>query len=231
MIKKLENVFITGDLHLGDVIFKDEDNLIKIIKENKFSCLVFGGDTFDPWRGKSIKDLIADYGQLFKYLQNLKSKVVFIKGNHDQDIEFLQNLGFEVAEKFEYLNGQDKKVKIIHGHEFDSDYKAFEFLTKKVARCEEFINEQLQKISNKHFVRFLRLLNDFDLKRIWKNFNKDFKKMKDVDVLLFGHTHVPWQGEKEGVKIINWGGWQRDFDLEPNYIIDNSGEIKTITLK
>ena len=81
MVKKYNKVFVTGDTHLGDVVFNYQDKLVEAIKQDNFDAVIFGGDTFDPWRGNSIKDIIAKYDQLFKFLQNIKSRVVFIRGN------------------------------------------------------------------------------------------------------------------------------------------------------
>ena len=231
MINKFNNVFVTGDLHLGDVVFHDEQKLIQILKENKFDCIVFGGDSFDPWRGRSVIDLIADYRELFKFLQKVESKVVFIKGNHDQEIDLLRRLGFQVKKKFSYLNADWQRVKVMHGHEFDAYHQPLEFLTKRVVRCEEFVNKFLTKVDKEYAIRFLRLLNNVDLKKTINNFQKSLTQIRNTDVLMFGHTHVPCKGKKNKIKFYNWGGWQRDFNLDPNYITDKNGKVISHSVK
>ena len=231
MMKRYKNVFLTGDLHLGDAAFRDEQKLVDLIKQDTFDCVVFGGDTFDAWRGTSERDLVVRYDQLFKFLQKVKSKVVFIKGNHDPNIDFLKKLGFSVRKRLKYVGALGERVKVLHGHEFDDDCARWEFLTKKIVYLEERLNRVLTKIDNDAIIRMARLMGDVDIKRIWKNFHNRTKYYRHVDALLFGHLHTPAEGMKGKVKYYNWGGWQKDYSLNPRYLVHKNGKFSNLEVK
>jgi UDP-2,3-diacylglucosamine pyrophosphatase LpxH len=231
MVKKYHNVFITGDTHLGDAVFSYEDKLVESIKRDNFDAVVFGGDTFDPWRGTSSEDLVVRYKLLFKFLQKLKTKVVFIKGNHDPEIDFLKKMGFSVKKKFKYVGSLGEKIKVIHGHEFDDACRRWEFLTSRIAYLENKINQCLMRSDKESFVRFINLINKIDVKRVLSNFRQRVGHYSNVDALVFGHTHLPMTEEKEKVKIYNWGGWQKDFGLNPHYLVHKAGKFSNIDVK
>ena len=167
MIRKYNKVFITGDLHLGDITFEQEAKLVEKLKQDKFDLVVFGGDTFDTWR-KSLPEILSRYDQLFKFLQRMKSKVVFIRGNHDMEIDYLKKLGFGVRKNLKYTTPGGKKIKIIHGHEFDKDCARWEFITRKAVFVEEKLNRLLKKFDNEAWIRMARLMGNVDMARFKK---------------------------------------------------------------
>ena len=225
MLRKYNNVFITGDLHLGDVGFCHEGKLVQAIKERQPELIVFGGDTFDPWRGYSAEELMVKYSELFLFLKNLSSRVVFLRGNHDQDIDFLKKLGFSVARKFKYISGAGQRVKIMHGHEFDKDCQRFEFLTRKFVYLEEKVNRLLSVLKQDKIFRAINLLGNIDLARVIDNFQKQIRYYTKTDVLIFGHMHVPLIGKKKNIEFYNWGGWQNDLGLKPGFIVNRGDRI------
>ncbi len=231
MVKKYNKVFITGDMHLGDVVFDYEEKLVEALKQDNFDAIIFGGDTFDPWRGLSSKDLVDRYSELFKFLQKFKDKVTFIKGNHDPDIDFLKKLGFSVKKKIKYVGSLGEKIKVVHGHEFDSVCRRWEFFTKKVVHFENKINQYLTKLDRDLFVRFVNLINNNEISRLLVNFQKQINKQRNIDALIFGHTHLPMVNDGGKVKYYNWGGWQKDFSLNPHYLVHAEGVIKSVDVK
>lgn len=231
MVKRYNNAFITGDLHLGDVKFHHEARLIDEIKKQRPDLVVFGGDTFDPWRGNTIEELVARYNKLFLFLKGLKSRVVFLRGNHDPEIDFLRKMGFGVKKKFKYVSAVGKLVKIIHGHEFDRDCRRFEFLTRRFVYLEEKINRLFAFLNQDKIFRTINLLGNIDLVRILDNFQKRIKSYHNTDILIFGHTHVPLVGQEKKVEFYNWGGWQNDLGINPGIIVNRGGEVNLVQIK
>jgi len=231
MTPKHNKVFVTGDLHLGDAAFRQEDKLIDIIKAQKPGSIIFGGDTFDPWRGKSIENIVAKYDQFFKFLQGVSAKVVFIEGNHDPNIAVLKKLGFSIGKNYKYHDATGRRIKVIHGHEFDNDCQRWEFLVKKMVLLEEWVNKFLIKLDPDSRIRFARLMGNIDIVRIVKNFHRKVRGLISEEVLMFGHLHVPWIGEKKDLKFYNWGGWQSDYGFKPRYILQDGPHIKMQTVK
>ncbi len=213
---------------MGDIHFRFEDKLLKAIKQDSYDCLVFGGDTFDPWRGQSIEELIIKYHEIFKELQRLKAKVVFIRGNHDPNIDVLRKYGFEVRKNYSYIAPDKKKVRIMHGHEFDIMSQKVEFITRKLIYLEERINEFLNKVNEEYAVRIIELLGNLDLQRVIDNFYSKIKKYKNWDKLIFGHVHVPWEGHRQNLDFYNWGSWQGHYGTAPSYITHLPGKIKMV---
>lgn len=219
MINKYNNVFITGDMHLGDVNFKHEEKLIEIFKNNKFDCIVFGGDTFDPWRGKSIEELLVEYKGFFRFLQQLDALKVFIRGNHDNNIGCLSEMGFEVRKNFKYISATGDRVGVIHGHEFDNLVGKFEFISRKVIYIEEKLNRLLKAFGRTEPLRILQSFDTLDMLRTMDNFYKKITVwQQNIDALVFGHLHMPWEGQRGKINFYNWGSWQKDYGLRPRYI-------------
>lgn len=233
MVKKYNNVLVTGDLHLGDVVFDFEKELIDILKSDSFDCVVFGGDTFDTWRTKrSIQTIINKYHLLFKVLEKLEAEIVFVKGNHDPRIDQLKKYGFFVTDSFDYINSSQQNVKIVHGHEFDKAVKHAKHVLKQLAFVEELINQVLQKFDKEYYIRLVRLMGKrMELRRYIKTFYKTILGYDDMDILMFGHTHVPEVGEENNKLFYNWGGWTKDYNFTPSYIVDSQGAIKPFQVK
>lgn len=231
MLNTYKNVFITGDLHLGDGDFPYERKLVDILKSNNFDCVVFGGDTFDLWRCRKIEKLISRYRFLFDSLRQLNAPVVFIRGNHDRDLEYLKTLDFEVCDSFQYLSSTGKKIKVIHGHQFDGITRHFEFLSKKAIYIEERINRFLRFINSRKTLRLTQKAWAFNVFRAVRNFYEKINSFQNVDTLVFGHIHVPWEGAEKEIDFYNWGGWQRDFGLPPQYIQNKGAEFTLCEVK
>lgn len=231
ILPQFGNVFITGDLHLGDGIFHFEKRLVEILKSNDFDCVIFGGDTFDQWRCPKIEKLIARYNFLFDALRQLSAPVVFIRGNHDRQIDYLKNFNFEVCDSFQYISSTGKKIKVIHGHQFDGVTRHFEFFSRKMIYLEERINRFLRFIKLNKELRLTQKAWAFNVFRAVRNFYEKINSFKNVDTLVFGHLHVPWEGAEKQIDFYNWGGWQRDFGLPPQYIQNVGAEFKLCEVK
>ena len=57
-MEKHNKVLLLGDIHIGDINFTLENELVQLLNSDEFDCIVIGGDTFDPWRGESIAELM-----------------------------------------------------------------------------------------------------------------------------------------------------------------------------
>ncbi|MFH0988163.1 MAG: metallophosphoesterase [Parcubacteria group bacterium] len=231
MLKKFNNIFITGDMHLGDANFTYENKLSDILKSGNFDCIVFGGDTFDPWRGKSIQRLVAEYQNFIKFLQSLPAVKVFITGNHDPNLDILKQFGFEVRKHFKYLSATGERVGVVHGDQFDTLVGHFQFISKKVIYLEEKINRLLKSFGREKPFRLLQSIDTMDMLRTMNNFYRKILLWgQHVDTLVFGHLHMPWEGSAGGVSFYNWGSWQKDYGLTPRYVTNDASGFKLCEL-
>src|SRR3989338_2642054 len=108
-MEKHNKVLLLGDIHIGDINFTLENELVQLLNSDEFDCIVIGGDTFDPWRGESIAELMFSHRKLFEVLKH--KNVIFLRGNHDNDLEELEKSGFTVRAFYEYLTSNNKKVR------------------------------------------------------------------------------------------------------------------------
>ncbi|MBT5272850.1 hypothetical protein HN695_06450 [Candidatus Woesearchaeota archaeon] len=222
-------VLLFGDLHLGDINFNLERELINVINNDNYDCIVIGGDTFDPWRGEKVSNLIIKHKRLFNNLKN--KNVIFIKGNHDSNLEELEKAGFIIKKYYQYLTKGKKKVKVLHGHEFDK-YRAYlEFMGKIMAYSEEKINRLLNALRAPFRFRIAKLGFGLDRPTIWLALRRKHYIYSDANYLIFGHTHTPMRGKIKGTKFYNWGSWQRDRGYRPSYIINEGNNFKIEFLK
>ncbi|MFH1439877.1 MAG: metallophosphoesterase [Candidatus Woesearchaeota archaeon] len=223
-MKTYKKVLLLGDLHLGDIHFNLEKELIEVINSDKFDCIVIGGDTFDPWRGEDIEEIMIKYQNIFHILRS-KRKVIFIKGNHDKELEELEKSGFVVRTHFEYLTQKKRKVKVLHGHEFDKYRKMLGFMGIILAYGEEKVNRILKWFRIPIALRIARLGFGIDKPTIWLALRKKYYLYSDCDVLVYGHTHIPMHRKVKDVLCYNWGSWQRDRGYRPSYIINRGEEF------
>jgi UDP-2,3-diacylglucosamine pyrophosphatase LpxH len=223
-MKTHKNVLILGDLHLGDANFRLEQDLIKLLNSQKFDCIIIGGDTFDTWRGDNIENVMYKYKNIFKTLKG-KKNVIFIKGNHDPNLDELEKSGFKVVNHYRYKTSNGKKVKVLHGHEFDKYREWFQIIGKITSYLEEKINRLLKFFRIPIALRFVRLWFGFDRPTIWMALRKKHYIYSDSNVLIYGHTHLPMKGHVKGIEIYNWGSWQRDRGHRPSYIINKSNKF------
>ena len=224
-IKTHKHVLMLGDLHLGDINFNLEKELIEVIKSKKFDCIIIGGDTFDTWRGISVEELIVKYKKIFSLLKQ-KKNVIFLKGNHDTNLDELEKSGFIVKNHYNYLTSRKKKVKVLHGHEFDKYRNYFEILGKITSYAEEKINRILKWFHIPIALRVVRLWFGLDRPTLWLALRRKHYIYSDTDYLIFGHTHTPMYGTMKGIRYYNWGSWQRDRGYRPSYVINKENDFR-----
>lgn len=195
-------VLVFSDLHIGSIQSSATCESIKdiCIKENPDE-VVFAGDTFEF--------LVSKENSFFNYLVLrvllAKFKVVFLKGNHDTQIG-----------KLEYnLEINNKKVKIIHGYEFEAPCTLF---------CDPIlvpINEFILKYFKVNIQQFLRKITSKQYpegifpKKLYKQRCKVIKYLRgDVDILISGHTHVTEITRYSDFTYANAGNWENYLVLD-----------------
>lgn len=218
-MEKHNKVLLLGDLHIGDVNFTLENELVQLVNSDEFDCIIIGGDTFDPWRGEGVAELMLAHHSLFEALKH--KNVIFLRGNHDNDLEELEKSGFTVKAFYEYLTSNNKKVKVLHGHEFDRYRKLFGIFASVLVYSEERINRVSKKLGLPIALRFSRLWMGLDLPTVWLALRRKHYIFSDSNYLVFGHTHIPTSGRIKNTKFYNWGSWQRDRGYRPSYIIND----------
>lgn len=202
----------------------------------KADLLILNGDVFDLWFcWKNV--IIKGYFPILKKLADIKEKgcrIVFIAGNHDFWFrDFLTNyMDIEVYKNsfIEEIDG--KKILISHGDLYTSNdlrYKLFRTLVRN--RFMMFIFEILhpdfsleigKKLSRSS--RKKRTARNLTIKREKGLIDFARKQLKNYDIVVMGHSHLPKILELENGIYANAGDWI----INNTYLEMIDGNIKLI---
>jgi len=194
----------------------------------------------DMWR-RDASGVFLEHHDTVTKLLTLKSKgvqIFYVAGNHDYHVLDLTNPAYPF--KFlKELNLTDGPItyRLVHGYEFDPEQKvpfmaflcrvmsdtggAFEsnlwvdFHSAKtiLSKMEpSFVKADLAKVAER--------LHQRPEDRLKESLNKinltACKEVKPGEVLIFGHTHVPFINKEENVA--NTGSWVKDAAITNTYV-------------
>lgn len=229
---------ILSDIHLGIKDSKAKE-LLDFLDNINVEHIILNGDIIDGWaikRGSKIKKSHTKLINKFIKLSN-KSKITWLRGNHDDFIEeFIgTKLGnIEILEDL-IIEIDDKKYFVFHGDLIDvfiTKYKWLAHIGSIGYDFALFIN----RIYN--YFRKLRGLNYYSisdkLKKSLKfatNYINDFEetainiaKTKGCDGgVICGHIHNPEIRKFDTMEYINSGDWIENLSA---ILIDKNNKIK-----
>jgi len=215
---------IISDVHLGRKDSKVDD-VVKFLKENTCKNLFLNGDIIDGWHlqrgGKWSKTHTKFIKKIMKLLSQNKTKIIYIRGNHD---DFLENMmPFSIGNNFiienDYLyESHGKKYLIIHGDIFDDITSKITWLSKLGDIGYEILLWMNRRHNNKRLKKGLPYKSmSHDIKKKVKfaiNFLLKFEekavafaKHKKCDGIICGHVHTPENKLIDGIEYLNSGDW------------------------
>jgi UDP-2,3-diacylglucosamine pyrophosphatase LpxH len=236
-------VVVTSDQHLG---YANADKtafnafLDKLSQESDVTHLVLLGDVVDMWR-RDASGVFLEHHDTVTKLLNLKSKgvqIFYVAGNHDYHVLDLTNPAYPF--KFlKELNLTDGPVtyRFVHGYEFDPEQKVpfMAFLCRVMSDTGGALESNLwvdfhsaNTILSKMDPSFIKTdlakvaqrLHQRPEDRLKESLNKinltACKDAKPGEVLIFGHTHVPFINKTENVA--NTGSWVKDAATHNTYV-------------
>jgi len=118
----MQKIIVVSDIHINSY-GSEKKAFLEFISTLKCDLLVINGDLFDLYLGKVDHDLLRKLPTF-----------VYIKGNHDQDID--KCLGAKDSYEID-------DIVIIHGHQFDWMIKIPRF-TKTVVRARYYLLSRAQ---------------------------------------------------------------------------------------
>ena len=217
-------ILCLSDIHLGSPICQ-ADLTLDILNNEEYDKLIICGDLLDSYH---IHRLCKKQWKILSTLRKITKdkKCIFIKGNHDKDIEMVSALlGLEFKEQYE-IKIEGKSILFVHGDKWDV-----------------FINKQpiLTELASTVYY----ILQKIDKKQKWtRKLKKKVKTWHDAayeltmriaqhcytshyDAVVFGHTHVPKHEHIRGIECVNLGS---QCDLPITYAtIDKHGNIELKT--
>jgi UDP-2,3-diacylglucosamine pyrophosphatase LpxH len=210
--------------------------------------LVLLGDVVDMWRRDASGVFLEHHDTVTKLLA-LKSKgvqIFYVAGNHDYHVVDLTNPAypFKFLKELTLTDGP-VTYRLVHGYEFDPEQKipfmaflcrvmsdtggAFEsnlwvdFHSAKtiLSKMEpSFVKADLAKVAQR--------LHQRPEDRLKGSINKinstACNSVKPGEVLVFGHTHVPFINKAENVA--NTGSWVKDAAVYNTYVELSGGKPK-----
>lgn len=201
------HTLVISDIHLGtDVSHKDK--VLEVLKNNNYENLIINGDLFDS---ESFHRYNKDDWKILNKIRKIAKtkKVIFIKGNHDPDVDFLAAItGMELVDNYAFqINGVNFFAE--HGDKYDYYITHRPLITTFFTGLYYYIQKaKVQKLSrflkrsSKSWIRAKDIVRDKFIQ----------KHHKDADVLLAGHTHYSeeYHDAKTNTTYINSGSFCDD---------------------
>jgi UDP-2,3-diacylglucosamine pyrophosphatase LpxH len=221
-----------SDLHLGNPLFKDDEKILELLRDDRFNRIFFIGDIFDVWE-KKFSDIHAEYLSIINEINSQikvnKKEMIFIKGNHDP-IE--SSIKYACPQARIYSSSYvEKDVVIIHGNEFDGAILKVEFINKLLYyifiwpmqrffnlnvrdRFRYWLHSPAARKGKKHYDKLVLQIEKDAVAKYQDRFN----------FIIMGHTHYPkivnCDNNTCDCSYINCGDWIHN----RSYVIkDNEG--------
>jgi len=214
--------------------------LDELAQENDVTHLVLLGDFVDMWRRDASGVFLEGYDTIAKLLA-LKSRgveVVYVAGNHDYHVLDLTNPGYPIKFSKELvLNDGSVNYRLVHGYEFDPEQKipSMAFLCRVMSDTGGALENHLWTDFNSLNSIFSKIEPGFikaDIGAVAERLHRPpedrlkeslghinstaCKQVKPGEILIFGHTHVPFINKEENV--VNTGSWVKDSNPYDTYV-------------
>ncbi len=232
--------FLISDLHLGDGARADnfrrsqaEETILRffdrVARQSKRLILV--GDLFELWKF-DLPICLKTYHRILAKLQQLADQgveIIYIFGNHDFDLSYLQSLFHFVYESWDFGH----YIHIEHGHRFDKDTGLSWKIRKAAVWLVSWLERWVDRNLDLRLERWLQKCHIFQPKTPASKWYRgtlmeyvtEVKKLLQIyRLVILGHTHKPLlQNLTETGIYANCGTWidgKRDYIfIEGNRIV------------
>ena len=247
-------MIVTSDHHLG---YANSDKaafnafLDEVAQESDVTHFVLLGDVVDMWRRDAAGVFLEAHDTVRKILA-LKAKgvqVFYVAGNHDYHVLDLTNPAYPVQFSKELvLNDGPVTYGLVHGYEFDPEQKVpfMAFLCRVMSDSGGALESHLWTDFNSLNNIFSKIEPSFvkaDIAAIAERLQRRpedrlkgsldhinstaCQQVKPGEVLIFGHTHVPFVNKAENV--VNTGSWVKDSSPYDTYVELTDGKPRLFT--
>jgi UDP-2,3-diacylglucosamine pyrophosphatase LpxH len=236
-------IVATSDQHLGsDTSNKPsfEKFLDQIRADSTVTDFVLLGDVVDMWR-RDASGVFLENRTTFDLIASLTEnvKVHYVYGNHDYHLRYLQDHSYPFKFKDRLTLSEDgRNYRFVHGYQFDSlqldkvsdvlcrvmsddlgdiESVVWAMLTRDLSDLEYFsypisekreILEKVEEILQKPEKRFA-ITSGAIMKEACS-------KVEPGEILVFGHTHVPFINKSE--TVVNTGSWVKEAPIHNTYV-------------
>jgi UDP-2,3-diacylglucosamine pyrophosphatase LpxH len=223
--QKFYPTIVISDVHLGTEHSKTRE-LADFLRTVNCEKLILNGDIIDGWhlqkggKGKWKKEHTDFFKIIMKMMENHNTKVVYIRGNHDDFIDHLAPFSFaNVSIVKDYVHERfGKRYYIVHGDIFDNITSKMVWLAKLGDVGYTFLL-WVNRIYNLY--RTKKGLPYFSLSQSVKqrvksavsyisNYENELvalARVKHSDGIICGHIHQAADKMIDGVHYLNSGDW------------------------
>lgn len=223
-VKKYYPTVVVSDIHLGSEHSHTQE-VTAFLKQIECDTLILNGDIIDGWQlqkpGRRWKQEHTNFFKvLMKMMETNETKIIYIRGNHDDFLDNLAPLTFSnISVVKDYMHeSHGKRYYVTHGDVFDTitthmrwlawigdmGYTFLLWVNKRYNQIREkqgkpyFSLSQLIKHKVKNAVSYI------------SDFEKSLVKLaenKKVDGVICGHIHKPANTYYGDVHYLNSGDW------------------------
>jgi len=207
---------LMSDLHVGFKYSRAQD-ILKVLNKEKFDRLILVGDIFDIQQMMKRPHWDENHTNVLKKILKIakKKEVVYVIGNHDYPLFYLQEYtnklaSIHICREFQY-ESNGVKILCLHGDQLESIAKGWhvigDWLYYFSLKLNTLVN-YIRKIFKMPYWSFSKWCKDKAKSRIATWFNMEEKLEQalydyDADKLVYGHTHMPYA--ERGGKFSNCG--------------------------
>ena len=240
-MKTFYKTIVLSDIHLGIKASKAKE-VINFLKHHKCETLILNGDIIDGWQLRKNGKWTKQHSNFFKYIISLtskkKSKIVYIRGNHDDFLEEIMPLkigNFSIHKSYIHF-GVNKKYFVTHGDLFDSITSKLKWIAKLGDIGYTFllwINRHFNAYREKKGMPYYSISKVIKAKvKSAVSFISDYEnelvkvaKYRKCDGIICGHIHQAAIKNIEGIEYLNSGDWVESLTA---LVEDNEGNWKII---
>lgn len=216
---------VISDVHLGTEHSKTRQ-LADFLRTVNCDTLIMNGDIIDGWhlqkggKGKWKKEHTDLIKIIMKMMENHNTKVIYVRGNHDEFIDHLAPFSFNNVDIVkDYVHERNGKTYyVVHGDVFDNVTSKMVWLAKLGDIGYTFLL-WVNRIYN--IYRFKKGLPYFSLSQVIKqkvksavSYISDYEnelvalaKSRHADGIICGHIHQPADRMIDGIHYLNSGDW------------------------
>lgn len=222
---KFYPTIVISDVHLGTEHSKTRE-LADFLRTVNCSTLIMNGDIIDGWhlqkggKGKWKKEHTDFFKIIMKMMENHNTKIIYVRGNHDDFIDHLAPLSFGNVEIVnDYMHEKNgKRYYITHGDIFDNVTSNMVWLAK-LGDIGYTMLLWLNRIYN--IYRAKRGMEYFSLSQSIKqkvksavsyisNYENELvalARTRHADGIICGHIHQSADRMIDGIHYLNSGDW------------------------
>jgi UDP-2,3-diacylglucosamine pyrophosphatase LpxH len=230
-----ERMLVVSDVHVGNSLHRPRRLLMQFVRfalGHEYAICV-NGDGLDIAQlslARLNADLTPSIG-IFSRFKGPERKIYYTVGNHDIALEhFLSDMGRMMVVPFLNVLSGDKRIRVEHGHTYDSMFLRFPrlyFLFTMIGRLAIGVSAEFYDAIHKINLRFINF-SEWVLGGFGRGDDRPKNKnitgiegerecfgeaaqevgVRGFDAIVFGHTHLPGSAElANGVRYYNTGAW------------------------